>query len=134
MDGARWKERTRLSLRAVHQQADEVLDDVEFWFDPAAERDPGALGVARGRGDMGVNRSASRRAGYVGSTEVRARRGVDFPECLKKILIADDSSTARHVLFQMLARHGYRCILAETAREAMDKAKTENPDLICWTW
>ena len=49
---------------------------------------------------------------------------------IKKILIADDSSTARHVLFQMLARHGYRCILAETAREAMDKAKTENPDLI----
>jgi len=33
----------------------------------------------------------------------------------------------------MLARHGYRCILAETAREAMDKAKTENPDLILWT-
>src|SRR5947209_12245163 len=49
---------------------------------------------------------------------------------VKKILIADDSSTARHVLFQMLARHGDRCILAETAMEAMDKAKTEKPDLI----
>jgi len=49
---------------------------------------------------------------------------------VRKILIADDSSTARHVLFQMLARHGYRCILAETAKEAMDKAKSEKPDLI----
>ena len=49
---------------------------------------------------------------------------------IKKILIADDSSTARHVLFQMLVKHGYRCILAETAKEAMDKAKAEKPDLI----
>jgi len=49
---------------------------------------------------------------------------------IKKILITDDSSTARHVLFQMLAKHGYRCILAETAQEAFDKAKSEKPDLI----
>jgi twitching motility two-component system response regulator PilH len=49
---------------------------------------------------------------------------------VKKILIVDDSSTARHVLFQMLARRGYRCILAETAKEAMEKAKAEQPDLI----
>jgi twitching motility two-component system response regulator PilH len=49
---------------------------------------------------------------------------------VKKILIVDDSSTARHVLFQMLARRGYRCILAETAAEAFEKAKAEQPDLI----
>jgi twitching motility two-component system response regulator PilH len=49
---------------------------------------------------------------------------------VRKILIVDDSPTNRHSLFQMLARHGYRCILAETAREAMDKAKAEKPDLI----
>src|SRR3979409_1966725 len=49
---------------------------------------------------------------------------------VRKILIADDSSTARHVLFQMLAKHGYLCILATTAQEAMDKAKAEKPDLI----
>ncbi len=49
---------------------------------------------------------------------------------VRKILIADDSSTARHVLFQLLAKHGYRCILAETAKEAFDKAKAEKPDLI----
>jgi twitching motility two-component system response regulator PilH len=49
---------------------------------------------------------------------------------VRKILIVDDSSTNRHVLSEMLARHGYRCILAETAREAMDKAKADKPDLI----
>lgn len=49
---------------------------------------------------------------------------------VRKILIVDDSSTARYILFQMLARNGYRCILAETAKEAMDKARTEKPDLI----
>jgi len=45
---------------------------------------------------------------------------------VRKILIADDSSTARHVLFQMLAKHGYRCVLAETVKEALDKAKSES--------
>src|SRR5690349_24964647 len=49
---------------------------------------------------------------------------------VRKILIADDSSTARHVLFQMLARHGYPCILAATAKQALEKAHAETPDLI----
>ncbi len=48
---------------------------------------------------------------------------------VRKILIVDDSATNRHVP-EMLARHGYRCILAETAKEAMDKAKADKPDLI----
>ncbi|HEY6240898.1 MAG TPA: response regulator [Burkholderiales bacterium] len=48
----------------------------------------------------------------------------------KKILIVDDSPTNRHFLFEILARHGYRCILAETAKEGIDKAKAEKPDLI----
>jgi len=34
MDAQSGEERAWLSLRAVHQQADEVRDDVEFWFDP----------------------------------------------------------------------------------------------------
>ena len=49
---------------------------------------------------------------------------------IRKILIVDDSPTNRHALAETLAKNGYRCILAETAREAMDKAKTEKPDLI----
>ena len=49
---------------------------------------------------------------------------------IRKILIVDDSPTMRHALVEMLAKHGYRCMLAGTAREAMDKAKAEKPDLI----
>lgn len=49
---------------------------------------------------------------------------------IRKILIVDDSSTNRHVLFEMLARHGYRCILAESGKEAIEKAKTEKPDMV----
>jgi twitching motility two-component system response regulator PilH len=49
---------------------------------------------------------------------------------VRKILIVDDSPTNRHALSQMLAGHGYRCLLAESAKEAIDKAKAEKPDLI----
>ena len=49
---------------------------------------------------------------------------------VRKILIVDDSSTNRHVLFEMLARHGYRCILAESGKEAIEKAKSEKPDMV----
>jgi twitching motility two-component system response regulator PilH len=30
----------------------------------------------------------------------------------------------------MLTKHGYRCIIAENAEEAIAKSKSENPDLI----
>ena len=49
---------------------------------------------------------------------------------VRKILIVDDSATNRHVLSEMLARHGYRVILAESAKEAIEKAKSERPDLV----
>jgi twitching motility two-component system response regulator PilH len=49
---------------------------------------------------------------------------------IRKILIVDDSATNRHVLFEMLARHGYRCSLAESGKEAIEKAKSEKPDMI----
>ena len=49
---------------------------------------------------------------------------------VRKILVVDDSATNRHAISEMLARHGYRCILAETGKEAIEKAKTEKPDLI----
>jgi twitching motility two-component system response regulator PilH len=49
---------------------------------------------------------------------------------VKKILIIDDSPTNRHVIFEILARNGYRCMLAETGQQGIDKAKAEQPDLI----
>lgn len=49
---------------------------------------------------------------------------------IKKILIVDDSSTARHFLFDVLAKAGYEVIAAENGDEAILKAKAEMPDLI----
>jgi len=49
---------------------------------------------------------------------------------VRKILIVDDSATNRHGLSEMLARHGYKCSLASSGKEAIEKAKTEKPDMI----
>ncbi len=49
---------------------------------------------------------------------------------IKKILIVDDSLTARHFLLDVLNKAGYQVILAENGDEAILKAKAELPDLI----
>ena len=48
----------------------------------------------------------------------------------KKILVVDDSSTARHVLFELLAKEGYQVLTATNGDEAIIKSKSELPDLI----
>jgi twitching motility two-component system response regulator PilH len=49
---------------------------------------------------------------------------------IKKILIVDDSSTARHFLVDVLGKGGYEVVSAENGDEAILKAKSEMPDLI----
>jgi twitching motility two-component system response regulator PilH len=49
---------------------------------------------------------------------------------IKKVLIVDDSTTARHFLLDILNKAGYQVILAENGDEAILKAKAEMPDLI----
>ena len=49
---------------------------------------------------------------------------------IKKILIVDDSTTARHFLLDILNKAGYQVIMAENGDEAILKAKAEMPDLI----
>ncbi len=49
---------------------------------------------------------------------------------VRKVLIVDDSPTNRHALSEMLRKHGYQCSVAETGKEAIEKAKTEKPDMI----
>lgn len=49
---------------------------------------------------------------------------------IKKILIVDDSSTARHFLIDVLTKGGYQVICAENGEEAILKAKSEMPDLV----
>ena len=52
----------------------------------------------------------------------------DMP--VRKILIVDDSATNRHFLSELLKRHGYQCSLAQTGKEAIEKARAEKPDMI----
>jgi twitching motility two-component system response regulator PilH len=49
---------------------------------------------------------------------------------IKKILVVDDSSTARHFLQDVLGKAGFQVISAENGDEAILKAKSEMPDLV----
>jgi len=49
---------------------------------------------------------------------------------IKKILIVDDSSTARHFLVDVLTKGGYEVVSAESGDEAILMVKTEMPDLV----
>ena len=49
---------------------------------------------------------------------------------VRKILVVDDSATNRAFLSEMLARHGYQCTTAQSGAEAIEKAKSGQPDLI----
>ncbi len=49
---------------------------------------------------------------------------------LNKILVVDDSPTERHVLVELLTRKGYQVLTAESGEEGIEKAKSEQPDLV----
>lgn len=49
---------------------------------------------------------------------------------LKKILIVDDEADVLSILEKRLAATGYQVIQAQTGREAINLAKTEQPSLI----
>ncbi|MBI4756379.1 MAG: response regulator [Betaproteobacteria bacterium] len=49
---------------------------------------------------------------------------------MRKILIVDDSQTARVALAEILMRRGYEVVTAETGEAAIVKARSEHPDLI----
>jgi len=63
-------------------------------------------------------------------TGIGEPRGTDAAMPVRRILIVDDSPTNRHALSEMLRKHGYQCSLAETGKEAIEKARTEKPDMI----
>lgn len=49
---------------------------------------------------------------------------------ISKIMVVDDSPTERHFLSEILIKQGYQVIMAESGEEAMEKAKSQKPDLI----
>lgn len=48
----------------------------------------------------------------------------------KTVLVVDDDRPMRIVIKEILVRHGFNVILAETGEEALKKARAEKPDLI----
>lgn len=49
---------------------------------------------------------------------------------IKKILVVDDSATARHYLGDVLLKGGYQVITAQNGNEALLKVRSEKPDLV----
>lgn len=49
---------------------------------------------------------------------------------MKKVLMVDDSATARHELGEILSSHGMSVIFAEDGETGVAKAKSEKPDLV----
>lgn len=49
---------------------------------------------------------------------------------IKKILVVDDSATERHVMGEILARHGFAVCFAEDGEKGVAQAKLDKPDMI----
>src|SRR5258706_8439945 len=48
----------------------------------------------------------------------------------KKILIVDDSATERYFFMETLSKEGYECITPQNGDEAIQKSRSEQPDVI----
>jgi twitching motility two-component system response regulator PilH len=49
---------------------------------------------------------------------------------IKKILVVDDSATERHILGEILTKHGFEVSFAESGEMGVAKAKQDKPDLV----
>lgn len=49
---------------------------------------------------------------------------------IKKVLVVDDSATERHIIGEILTKHGCEVVFAEDGEAGVAKAKVEKPDLI----
>ncbi|MDR1849256.1 MAG: response regulator [Zoogloeaceae bacterium] len=49
---------------------------------------------------------------------------------IKKVLVVDDSPTERFVMTELLKKHGYHVLVADTGEDGIAKVKTEHPDLV----
>ncbi len=53
-----------------------------------------------------------------------------IPSRRKKVLVADDDSPLRRVLYKILTQAGYEVVIAQDGLEAVEKARVEKPDLV----
>jgi twitching motility two-component system response regulator PilH len=49
---------------------------------------------------------------------------------INKVLVVDDSPTDSHVMSELLKKNGMTVINASSGEEGIEKAKSENPDLV----
>ncbi|MGE5616946.1 MAG: response regulator [Bacillota bacterium] len=49
---------------------------------------------------------------------------------IKKIMVVDDSPTERAFMEGLLKKRGYEVLLVDSGEQAIDRAKSEKPDLI----
>lgn len=49
---------------------------------------------------------------------------------ISKVLVVDDSPTDSHVLSELLKKQGMTVVTASSGEEGIEKAKSENPDLV----
>lgn len=49
---------------------------------------------------------------------------------IKKILVVDDSATERHVVGEILAKHGFEVCFAEDGEKGVAQTKLNKPDLV----
>ena len=49
---------------------------------------------------------------------------------IRKILVADDSPVERLALQEVLSRNGYQVLTAESGEQAIERSRSERPDLI----
>jgi twitching motility two-component system response regulator PilH len=49
---------------------------------------------------------------------------------IKKILVVDDSATERHIIGEILTKHGFEVSYAESGEMGVAKAKQDKPDLV----
>lgn len=49
---------------------------------------------------------------------------------MKRVLVVDDSTTETHHISNILNKHGYEVVAAETGEAGVEIAKKESPDLV----
>ncbi|MEM7245222.1 MAG: response regulator [Acidobacteriota bacterium] len=80
-------------------------------------------------GDSPMAARVQRRLGELSPTPAQAPAAAPVTSG-PKVLVADDSATAREIVVQALTRAGYQVVSVETGSEAIEKAQAERPDLV----
>jgi len=68
--------------------------------------------------------------GVAAARRMRAEPRWRRPMPIRKILVVDDSPVERLALQEVLSRNGYQVLTAESGEQAIERSRSERPDLI----